>query len=650
MDGQRFDVWTRHIGAITSRRETLGALAGAVLASFGTLAAGARKQKHDGKGHEKSRHHRKRGDNDTERDTSGSAGHDVAAAGKKKKKKCVKAGGSCKKPKKGKAKKCCAGLRCDGQSQRCVEAGGDACPNETRDCDGGCVPQGTPCCPNGERPCDGICVTGTVACVSEFAQCMAPVAADWYAAVDGCAAACDDPEAAACRSCLEGVLEAFADPLARCYRITCTDATWEAAAEQADERAVSPLRPCDSNQLLRCRRLAAISALGQTPAQTGLGLIESPVGALGGFLMGLGQFDADVRGCEKQFGCPAGDCDPDHDVCCGDTWNCKYYDPDTGACTRTCARDSYCDRVTRTCTPRCKSCYSYISDGKLPCGQRSNNCGSTITCTCPGSWRCHSGFCERETCPSPGRRSRSGRAAGDECCLPKTCAELGKTCGTWDDGCGGTITCGECWSADRPNAFCDYNTGACQCYPLANCASCGMQPDGCGGLFDCGGCADPNRPNAYCGANGYCACEPDTCDSLGKTCGYWIDGCGGTMWCSPPELLCGNGTGDDQLCCAEGQTCCGLDWENSTCCNWPACHRWPGGKPKGCCPEIQQCAATDGRKLCCGDGWRCRGAGDTSHPSENCCVPSGGGDAALHLDSTLCCSGRLASMWPHVCA
>ena len=32
----------------------------------------------------------------------------------------------------------------------------------------------------------------------------------------------------------------------------------------------------------------------------------------------------------------------------------------------------------------------------------------------------------------------------DVTCVPDTCADLGNTCGTWDDGCGGTLECGTC--------------------------------------------------------------------------------------------------------------------------------------------------------------------------------------------------------------
>ena len=34
---------------------------------------------------------------------------------------------------------------------------------------------------------------------------------------------------------------------------------------------------------------------------------------------------------------------------------------------------------------------------------------------------------------------------GDDCvCQPTTCEEMGRSCGEWDNGCGGTITCGTC--------------------------------------------------------------------------------------------------------------------------------------------------------------------------------------------------------------
>ncbi len=35
------------------------------------------------------------------------------------------------------------------------------------------------------------------------------------------------------------------------------------------------------------------------------------------------------------------------------------------------------------------------------------------------------------------------------CCEPETCSSLGHSCGTWDDGCGGTINCGTCGEGEE---------------------------------------------------------------------------------------------------------------------------------------------------------------------------------------------------------
>ncbi len=43
-------------------------------------------------------------------------------------------------------------------------------------------------------------------------------------------------------------------------------------------------------------------------------------------------------------------------------------------------------------------------------------------------------------------------------CTPETCGSLGYNCGTWDDGCGGTLNCGTCNStADCINGVCIFN-------------------------------------------------------------------------------------------------------------------------------------------------------------------------------------------------
>lgn len=75
-------------------------------------------------------------------------------------------------------------------------------------------------------------------------------------------------------------------------------------------------------------------------------------------------------------------------------------------------------------------------------------------------------------------------------CEPTSCAAQGATCGELEDGCGQTLSCGECTA-----------------------------PETCGG----GGQAN------QCGA-----CEATTCEAQGVTCGVVADGCGGELQCGPP--------------------------------------------------------------------------------------------------------------------
>jgi len=99
-------------------------------------------------------------------------------------------------------------------------------------------------------------------------------------------------------------------------------------------------------------------------------------------------------------------------------------------------------------------------------------------------------------------------------CTPKTCVELGLTCGPAGDGCGNVIECGNC----GPGMACGAG-GASTCGPVANmctpttCAAlgydCGYAGDGCGNLLTCGMCVAP----LTCGGGG----AANTCGSL-RTC------------------------------------------------------------------------------------------------------------------------------------
>jgi photosystem II stability/assembly factor-like uncharacterized protein len=111
----------------------------------------------------------------------------------------------------------------------------------------------------------------------------------------------------------------------------------------------------------------------------------------------------------------------------------------------------------------------------------------------------------------------SGGSGGGHC-VPVGCADVGAVCGTITDGCGGTLTCGDCATGQTcggagPNRC---GTGACvpkTCQQLN--ATCGRVSDGCAGVVDCG----------------TCACTPTTCAAQNASCGTIDDGCGHTLDC-----------------------------------------------------------------------------------------------------------------------
>lgn len=74
-------------------------------------------------------------------------------------------------------------------------------------------------------------------------------------------------------------------------------------------------------------------------------------------------------------------------------------------------------------------------------------------------------------------------------CVPRTCAQQGRSCGMAADGCGGTMDCGSCAAGDS-----------------------------------CGGGGTP-------GMCGHLTCTPVTCASSGAACGTGSDGCSGMISC-----------------------------------------------------------------------------------------------------------------------
>jgi hypothetical protein len=124
-------------------------------------------------------------------------------------------------------------------------------------------------------------------------------------------------------------------------------------------------------------------------------------------------------------------------------------------------------------------------------------------------------------------------------CTPTTCSAAGAACGSVDDGCGGTLSCGTCTVSGEtcggggvPNVC-----GAVAC-TATTCAAagknCGTIDDGCGGTLACGTCTVAGETCGGGGIANVCAagtCTPTTCAAEGKECGTISDGCSDTLEC-----------------------------------------------------------------------------------------------------------------------
>ena len=449
VEHHRFDALTRTLAACLPRRG-LGPLVGALVGlGLGEVDAKDRDNYKDGKnrnGSQGGRAKKRQGDHnhDQDQDRNGTDQGDHkdhgggASAEAKKKTKCVDAGGSCKKPKKGrKPKKCCAGLSCDGATKKCTAPSPppderSSCGRGLQTCHAGCLPTDETCCPVGQRPCDGSC-SGADSCrETEFSACMAPVAADWDAAVAACSGDCATPESDSCQACALDVLETFADPLLACMQTNCMGpgtGAGRAAAQSRQAAAAAEavaLRSCSPGDLRVCKALALIQTAASLGYEVPLAMLEGPLIAAATALLNSGKLSEDLRLCETQHGCPTGECDPQHGVCCGGTAACEFYDPGSATC-KGCPKDTYCQLATGQCLTQCKRCDEYLVDGRaMPCGDLINNCGQFLTCApCRADQRCLNRRCVST-------------------CAAKTCQELGVPCGPADDGCGGSLDCGPC--------------------------------------------------------------------------------------------------------------------------------------------------------------------------------------------------------------
>jgi hypothetical protein len=282
---------------------------------------------------------------------------------------------------------------------------------------------------------------------------------------------------------------------------------------------------------------------------------------------------------------------------------------------------------TSNCTQ--ETCQSLTID----CGYAGDGCGGVLSCgSCASPQFCGGGGFNK--CGGNNGLTPDG---GGTACTPTTCAALGYTCGVAADGCGGVLSCGTC---NNPQ-FCGGGgfdkcggsngllpDGGIPCTPTTCTAfgyTCGIAADGCGGVVSCGSCANPQ----YCGGGGFdkcggndgltpdggVVCTPQTCTSLGYTCGVAGDGCGGT-------LSCGSCT-DPGYCGGGGYSKCGgnngLTPDGSVACT-----------PKTCAMLGFTCGITGdgcGGSLSCGscaNPQYCGGGGFNQCGGNNGLTPDGG--------------------------
>ncbi len=139
---------------------------------------------------------------------------------------------------------------------------------------------------------------------------------------------------------------------------------------------------------------------------------------------------------------------------------------------------------------------------------KSNGCGGKLACTCP-----EGSDGSKYTSCAPGKPN----ALTDGCCDPYTCAGAtpatsnpfpispalgaGETlCGTYTNGCGANIGCGDCtFGGTKPAGFCTAKSGAnysiCACTPTTCAANPNATTDGCGNALHCNACGKDDSGN-----------------------------------------------------------------------------------------------------------------------------------------------------------
>jgi hypothetical protein len=223
-------------------------------------------------------------------------------------------------------------------------------------------------------------------------------------------------------------------------------------------------------------------------------------------------------------------------------------------------------------------CIPQTTCGPTQCGMIADGCGGVVDCgtsNCTGDLLCGGGGTPN-TCGVPP-------------CTPLTSCPGSMNCGSIADGCGGIVTCGTgapctlpqiCGGGGQANVCGGgsvVSDGGTSCVPKTcqeTGKECGPVADGCGGIVDCPSCTSPavcgggGVPNVCGGAN---QCTPRTqadCVTLGYTCGFIADGCGGLVQCGstcPSGSVCGATT--PNVCGGGSTTCTGFCLNQAKTCS-----------------------------------------------------------------------------------
>jgi hypothetical protein len=357
-------------------------------------------------------------------------------------------------------------------------------------------------------------------------------------------------------------------------------------------------------------------------------------------------------------GCATGkECDPDTHKCrdcqavtckdlgyeCGFAWlGCgednAANQTDCGGCAPTADGGTrVCNGVFHVCEPSCVPqsaavlCAAAKTKRGVECGVISNGCGGTVSCDAVAGFGCANG----ESCGVRGIANRCDtKQVADEC------KAAGRNCGTLTSACTGlAVQCGNCPAGEvcNSNGVCGKPCTAKTCTDFAA-FECGTFDDTCGGTVTCGACASGvcnSVTKTCCNANTCAGTYPGKCgDNLPNGCGQNVLDCncaagttcttnGGATAPPPistPGMCCTPKTAADYTAAAQCGTNlpngCGLSNINVSCGANKECVNNatgapgaapPNGVPGSCCTRTDSCNLAAGS---CG-------------PIQNSCRPAG---------------------------